>query len=407
MGEALTSADPLLARRLGLATVYQDDSLVRELTVAENLLLGAVERSASLRGARAWAAALLAPYDLDISPDAFVGSLNPAQRQFLEIVKALAANPSVLLLDEPTSTLDFSGVEKLSGIVEQIAAAGAAVVYVSHRLPEILALADRVTILRDGEGQGTYDVGGDLSENDLIALMIGRAIESGYPPRGRRAGRRRRPVGGGVQRPAFSRYRLASPVVARSSVSPARKATASARRCARSAGSSKQAARCCAKARPVRSGGPRDALGAGILSLSADRANESIFPTLGLRENMTVQALRRFCLWWVDFGARPSARGRARWSISSISSPRRSTSRSPACPAAISRKPFSRAAFSTTPRRCSSTNPRRASTPMRGSTSIARSAPRPTRDRLRHQFLRRDGTGGTLRSRARSFRAAG
>jgi ribose transport system ATP-binding protein len=156
MGEALTSADPLLARRLGLATVYQDDSLVRELTVAENLLLGAANGPASLGGKRAWAAALLAPYDLGISPDAFVGQLNPAQRQFLEIVKALAANPSVLLLDEPSSTLDFSGVEKLSSIVEQIAAAGAAVVYVSHRLPEILALADRVTILRDGEGQGTY-----------------------------------------------------------------------------------------------------------------------------------------------------------------------------------------------------------------------------------------------------------
>ena len=211
MGEALTSADPLLARRLGLATVYQDDLLVRELTVAENLLLGAVDGPVSHKATRAWAAALLAPYDLEISPDALVGSLNPAQRQFLEIVKALAANPSVLLLDEPTSTLDFAGVEKLSGIVEQIAAAGAAVVYVSHRLPEILALADRVTILRDGEGQGTYDVNGDLSENDLIALMIGRPIESGYPARRGVLDDARRPVGEGVQRPTLSRHRPAGP----------------------------------------------------------------------------------------------------------------------------------------------------------------------------------------------------
>jgi ribose transport system ATP-binding protein len=293
MGEALSSADPLLARRLGLATVYQDDSLVRELTVAENLLLGAGDGSASLRDARAWAAALLAPYDLDISPDAFVGSLNPAQRQFLEIVKALAANPSVLLLDEPTSTLDFSGVEKLSGIVEQIAAAGAAVVYVSHRLPEILALADRVTILRDGEGQGTYEVNADLSENDLIALMIGRPIEAGYPAR-------RRVVNDdvvlSVERFSGPRFRDVALQVRRGEILGFAGAEGNGQREALRAlgGLVESTGAVICQGRVVRSGGPRDALGAGILSLSADRANESIFPTLGLRENMTVQALGDF-----------------------------------------------------------------------------------------------------------------
>ena len=124
---------------------------MRELTVAENLLLGAVDAPTTLGGKREWAQKQLAPYDLRISPDTLVGHLTASQRQFLEIVKALAANPKVLLLDEPTSSLDISGVETLSGIIRRIVAAGAAVVYVSHRLPEILALADRVTILRDGE----------------------------------------------------------------------------------------------------------------------------------------------------------------------------------------------------------------------------------------------------------------
>ena len=181
MGQPLVTADPLRARQLGLAVVYQDDSLVRELTVAENLLLGAVDGPTTLGGKREWAAKQLARYDLRISPDALVGQLNASQRQFLEVVKALAADPKVLLLDEPTSSLDISGVEKLSGIIHRIVAAGAAVVYVSHRLPEILALANRVTILRDGEGQGTYDVDAKLSENDLIALMVGRPIDSEYP----------------------------------------------------------------------------------------------------------------------------------------------------------------------------------------------------------------------------------
>ena len=112
----------------------------------------------SLAGKRQWAAKQLAPYGLEISPDMPVEQLSPSQRQFLEIVKALATNPKILLLDEPTSSLDISGVEKLSAIIRRIVAAGTAVVYVSHRLPEILALAHRVTILRDGVGQGTYDV---------------------------------------------------------------------------------------------------------------------------------------------------------------------------------------------------------------------------------------------------------
>ena len=183
MGKPLTSADPLLARQLGLAVVYQDDSLVHELSVAENLLLGSGNGPKTLAGIRQWAARQLALYDLGISPDALVGQLSSSQRQFLEIVKALAANPKVLLLDEPTSSLDISGVEKLTEIVRRIVAADVAVVYVSHRLPEILALANRVTILRDGVGQGTYEVNEKLSENDLIALMVGRPIEAEYPVR--------------------------------------------------------------------------------------------------------------------------------------------------------------------------------------------------------------------------------
>ena len=90
-----------------------------------------------------------------LAPDAVVGDLTPAERQFLEIVKALISRPKVLLLDEPTSTLDLDGVRKLGAIVRRLAAEGTAIVYVSHRLPEILDLADRVTILRDGVGRGT------------------------------------------------------------------------------------------------------------------------------------------------------------------------------------------------------------------------------------------------------------
>ena len=293
MGQQLLAADPLQARQLGLAVVYQDDSLVRELTVAENLLLAAVDGPASVGGKREWAAKLLARYDLRISPDTIVGQLNASQRQFLEIVKALAADPKVLLLDEPTSSLDISGVEKLSGIIRRSVAAGAAVVYVSHRLPEVLALANRVTILRDGEGQGTYAVNDRLSESDLIALMVGRPIDTEYPARA-----------GGVSSDIVlsstgltgSRFHDVGFFVRRGEILGFAGSEGNGQREALRAigGLEAAAGQLQCAGRLVAAGTPREALDAGIFSLSADRAAESIFPDLGVRENMTVQVLDDF-----------------------------------------------------------------------------------------------------------------
>jgi ribose transport system ATP-binding protein len=293
MGQPLAAADPLQARQLGLAVVYQDDSLVRELTVAENLLLGAVDAPTTLGGKREWALKQLAPYDLRISPDTPVGHLTASQRQFLEIVKALAANPKVLLLDEPTSSLDISGVERLSGIIRRIVAAGAAVVYVSHRLPEILALADRVTILRDGESQGTYEVGEGLSENDLIALMVGRPIETEYP-----IGSALVPTDIVLSSTGLtgSRFQDVAFFVRRGEILGFAGSEGNGQREALRALGGLEAAggQVLCSGRLVKPGTPREALDAGVFSLSADRAAESIFPGLGVRENMTVQVLEDF-----------------------------------------------------------------------------------------------------------------
>ena len=213
MGKTLDGADPLLARRLGLATVYQDDSLVRELTVAENLLLGVADGPATLGGKRDWAARLLAPYELDISPDAFVGQLNAvaaAVSRDRQGAGRQSAGSAARRADFEPRLFRRREAERAS--FGSIVAGGAAVVYVSHRLPEILALADRVTILRDGEGQGTYEVDGELSENDLIALMVGRPIEAEYPREiGRVASTRHRAFGEGLQRRALSRRRVRGP----------------------------------------------------------------------------------------------------------------------------------------------------------------------------------------------------
>jgi ribose transport system ATP-binding protein len=295
MGEPLTAADPLLARRLGLATVYQDDSLVRELTVAENLYLGAAQRWVAMGGRNEWAERLLADYDLDVKPDAPVATLSPAQRQFLEIIKALATEPKVLLLDEPTSTLDLAGVEKLSGIIRRITAEGTAVVYVSHRLPEVLALADRVTILRDGEGQGTHDVSAALSEADLISLMVGRPIETEYPAK-RQADIEASGVTFWASGLNGARFQNINFHLHRGEILGFAGAEGNGQReTLRALGRLEEAGGyvwCGGKEVPA--GGPREAFDAGILSLSADRPQESIFATLGVRENMTIQVLERF-----------------------------------------------------------------------------------------------------------------
>ena len=248
MGEALMSADPMLARQLGLGAVYQDNSLIEELTVADNLVLGALDDQGSWRGRLAGRSPPRPFRSRGLRRIHWLEISTPAQKQFLEIVKALANNPSVLLLDEPTSTLDYSGVEKLSGIVERIVAGGAAVVYVSHRLPEILALADRVTILRDGVSHGTYAVDDRLSESDLVALMVGRPIEQEFP--GEHEPSLRETVLS-VENLASARFQGVSFHLSpgKSWDSRAPRGMGSGRRCARSAASSKRAGRSHAKAR--------------------------------------------------------------------------------------------------------------------------------------------------------------
>jgi len=123
LGQPLTSAVPSLARKLGLATVYQDNSLVLELTVAQNLHLGTVETSAPYTKMKARARRLLEEYNLLLDPDAAVADISPAHRQFLEIIKALSSSPKVLLLDEPTTALDLHDVDTLHTIIRRIAAA--------------------------------------------------------------------------------------------------------------------------------------------------------------------------------------------------------------------------------------------------------------------------------------------
>ena len=175
--------DPELARDLGLAIVRQEPSLMPDLTVAENLYLGLPEaRRPGLSNLGAWAAGLLARWSKDVAIGVgdHVATLNPEQRFIVEIVKALACEPKVLVLDEPTEHLATEDVDRLFTRIREVTARGAAVIYISHRIREVQAIADRLTVLRDGEGQGTYEAC-SLSEDQIVSLIVGTSLDRTFP----------------------------------------------------------------------------------------------------------------------------------------------------------------------------------------------------------------------------------
>ena len=184
-GEEVRFASTRDATAAGIATVYQELLLFPELSVAENVFLGHYPRKAG--GVIDWAAVRertralldsLDTYDLDV--DTKVLSLSVAQRQRVEIAKALSRNARVLIMDEPTASLVDKDVQQLMNVVRQLRERGVGIVYVSHRMPEIFALADRVTVLRDGGHVATRDIG-EVDENQLVSMMVGRSIESLFP----------------------------------------------------------------------------------------------------------------------------------------------------------------------------------------------------------------------------------
>jgi ribose transport system permease protein/ribose transport system ATP-binding protein len=183
-GEPLRRAEPGLARRLGLAVVYQHASVLDDLTVAENLLypLPADLRPAR-RDAAGWVRARLDQVGATgVAPGARVDGLTVAQRQLVEIARALAAEAKVLILDEPTESLTAGETQLLFAQIERLRTAGTGIVYISHRFGEVRRVADRITVLRDGESRGTLDAA-SVTEADVVELIVGRRVEHVFPPR--------------------------------------------------------------------------------------------------------------------------------------------------------------------------------------------------------------------------------
>ena len=179
---------PLAARHHGIAQIHQELSLCLHLTVAENILLGIeparagwLDRQAARR--RTLEVLQSFPHP-DIQPERRVSQLSVAARQVVEICRAIAARASIILMDEPTSSLQRQDVENLFSLIRRMRREGISVIYISHFLEEVREIADRYTVMRDGKTISTGQIESTTDE-DLVAQMVGRPVTSLYPPRKR------------------------------------------------------------------------------------------------------------------------------------------------------------------------------------------------------------------------------
>jgi ribose transport system ATP-binding protein len=292
-GETVVLNSPRHAQELGIAMVYQDTRLVDDLDVAQNILLGREPGSAFLVNRRAMeerATSILRRLGFGIDLRRLVRDLASAERQMVEISRVLTTDPAVLILDEPTSALGAGEVKRLGEILRGLSAANTGIVFISHRLPEVLDLADRITILKDGELVETVANKG-ISEDYLVSRMVGRSLSLTFPPKKRRAGEVRLRASNLSSTGCFSDVSFtvaAGEIVGLAGIQ---------------GNGQREVARAIYGLLPVtgevqfdgvrlKTGSPRDAIRAGIVYVPADRRQESLFLPHSIRENMAVPHLQ-------------------------------------------------------------------------------------------------------------------
>jgi rhamnose transport system ATP-binding protein len=183
-GREVSHLTPALSKMLGVAAIYQQPALFPDLSVAENIALrlerGRPWRLLNWKARRRKAAELLEKVGAEIAPTAFVRDLTMPQQQLVEIAAALGANARILILDEPTASLSEREVENLFRVIRDLRGQGVGMIYISHRLEELGQIADRVTVLRDGNVVGMRKMG-EVDRGELIRLMVGRSVEAVFP----------------------------------------------------------------------------------------------------------------------------------------------------------------------------------------------------------------------------------
>ncbi len=182
-GKPMEVKSPLEAQQLGISVVHQELKLVESLTVKENIFLGRPimgKFGVSMQKMREEARKFLDRLKMPLDPDELVSNLSVAQKQIVEICKALSFNSDLIIMDEPSATLTEKELELLFDILRDLKKAGITIIYISHRLEEIFELADEVSVIRDGKHIKTMPVEG-VTREELIRLMVGRTLGMNIP----------------------------------------------------------------------------------------------------------------------------------------------------------------------------------------------------------------------------------
>ncbi|MFJ4156288.1 ATP-binding cassette domain-containing protein [Pseudomonas sp. NPDC089752] len=286
--------DPEFAREMGLAIVRQEPALMPDLSVAENLYM-AMPPSArpSPVQLREWALKCLKLWSLGVAidPATRVASLNSEQKFIVEIVKALAAKPKVLVLDEPTEHLGKDDVQRLFTHIQRLVSGGAAVVYISHRIREVQQISDRLTVLRDGQDQGTHDAK-MLSEQNIVELIVGGELNREFPSKGAQAQAEKPSLQvTGYSGKGFSNLNL---TVKRGEIVGLAGIDGNGQRefIRALAGINRSKGQVVVDGRPVKTSSSAVASAGGIRYVPGDRHREGIFAELNIRENFSLRSLR-------------------------------------------------------------------------------------------------------------------
>ena len=181
-GRNIPHMTPEIAKSLGIAISFQHPAILDDLSVLENLQVALPAALFEGKPAEVAAKEMLNSVGLDVALRMRADGLTVAQKHLLEIAKALAVKPKVLILDEPTASLDQDATDLLFGRIREVVKAGTSVIYITHRLAELRQIAQRVTVLRDGKFRGTGLVSG-ISNSDLLAMIVGRQLGSAFPPK--------------------------------------------------------------------------------------------------------------------------------------------------------------------------------------------------------------------------------
>lgn len=186
-GKPVSFSDPLSAQNAGITIIHQEFNLFPELTVEENIFIGREfcknnRWRLDEKQQRQAATEILQKLKLNISPETLVSDLTVAQQQMVEIAKAISVNAKILIMDEPTAALTETEIESLFQVTRLLKAQGTGIVYISHRLEELALIADRATVMRDGQYIDTVDYE-TVKISELIAMMVGRELGNIYPRR--------------------------------------------------------------------------------------------------------------------------------------------------------------------------------------------------------------------------------